>query len=95
MNKVRAGSNFTLNVSATPQQVSTPDPLRAGPSIQNVGADTDILFVYQGPDTPTTSSPAFVLQQYAMIDFGEAAQQQPIWLWGSPANVPTVINRAG
>jgi len=98
MNITRAGTNSAVTVTPTPQKVTTPSVIKAGPAIQNVGSSAyDLIYVYQGPETPTSESPAFVLQQYALIEFTNTAQQEPIWLWSSSSSgtVKAVLNKAG
>lgn len=80
--RIRAGVNTALSVGASPQLVHAADPIKGGPSIQNVGEVDDVIHVWQGEGVPTASSPAFVLQRYALIEF-PGAQQTDIYVWAS------------
>ena len=95
MNIVRAGTNTAISLTTTPVKISDPSPIKGGPAIQNKGGADDMVYIFQGKEADATEAKAFFLQQMAMIDFSDSAQQNPIWAWSNnAAGVPIVVNKA-
>ena len=95
MKQPRAGVNTSFTLTTTPVQVADPSVVKGGPAIQNKGGSSDMVYIFQGAEADATVDNAFFLQQMAMIDFSDAAQQNPIWAWSNnAAGVPIVVNKA-
>ena len=97
MNIVRAGTNSKITVTATPTKIAEGNPIKGGLVIQNTDETAGNIYVYQGNANPPTSAAGegFILQQYAMLNFSDAAQQNPIWVWSSGGSVSATVNQAG
>ena len=89
---VRSGVNESISVTTAPQLIWSGSPIKGGPQIQNIGADTELVYVWLGAGTPTASSPAFVLQPYAFMSM-DGPVMDNVYIWGSVATT-AIVNKA-
>ena len=96
MKQPRPGVNAKVVVTPTPAKIYQGSVIQAGPVIQNTNATDIIVYIYQGQADPPVKADAeyFILQQYAMMDFSESAQQNSIWAWTAEFNCECTVNNA-
>jgi len=89
---IRSGENESVSVTTEPQLIWSGSSIKDGPQIQNVGDVGDLIYVWVGRGTPTSSSPAFVLQQYGFMSM-DGSIQDKVYIWGSIATT-AIVNKA-